>query len=189
MDVLKTTCPQCARPLEVPRDFDNVICAACGAAFRVRAHKNAINLSPITSASEPGQPPTEETALDARLAEVAEEIERMTEEIDESKSKEKSAPLQLGCGIFGIFWLVIAVIAVFMTVAKSYFGTWLFYSSLAVVIIVGILRLRRRRTTPEELDRLHQEQVRLGEELDDLVVERDSLLERRGLTVEDRQSG
>ena len=171
MDVLKTNCPECTSPLELPRDFDNVICVACGAAFRVREHKGAINLSPIKPRAS-----SEADDSDEKLAALDEEITRVTSEIDETKSTEQSGPLQVGCGIFGIFWLVIVVIAIFMTIAKGYFGTVWFYVSLAVVIVLGGLRLRRRLTSRHQLDRLRAERLRLQEELDGLEAERDLLM-------------
>ncbi|HLG17066.1 MAG TPA: hypothetical protein VJH03_21580 [Blastocatellia bacterium] len=174
MDALKTTCPECAAPLELLRDFDNVICGACGAAFRVREHKGAIYLSLIKSGGDVGERLSPD-GPDLRLAALDEEIARVSAEIDEAKSKEQSGPLHVGCGVFGIFWLVIVVIAVFMTLARSYFGGKLFYLSLAAVIVVGALRLRRRLTTRSQFDLLRTQRLRLQEQLDTLEAEREEL--------------
>ena len=184
MDVLKTHCPECACPLELPRDFDNVICVACGAAFHVREHKGAINLSLI----EPRVPSGVEER-DDRLAALDEEIARVTAGIDELKSREQSAPLRVGCGIFGTFWIAIVVIAIFMTLAKSYFGTWLFYLSLAVVILVGLLRLRANLTGRDQLGWLRRERSHLQEELESLEAERGEIMAQEGETPSSDQVG
>ena len=138
MDSISTLCPGCANPLDFPIDAQNLICVRCGATFKVTRHDGAIGLSRIALDSGGGLPSMTEEALD-----LDEQIERLTFEIDALRSREQGAPLQAGCTLFGIFCLAISAIAIFMTVGRSYFGRWPFYLTLAVVFLLGLLRIRR----------------------------------------------
>jgi uncharacterized Zn finger protein (UPF0148 family) len=182
MEILKTSCPHCGSPLEFPRDFGNVICAACGTAYLVREHKGAINLSAIQKrADDESRPRTEPNGsgtlatLEAKLGQLDEEIAEVGSEIEAIRSREKAAPLQAGCAFFGLFGLVILVLATFMTVARDYFGRWPFYLSLAAVVAFGLLRMRRKMASPDLLDRLRADRLRLEEALAELEKERDRL--------------
>ena len=167
MDIIKARCPECGNDLEFPEDFDNVTCANCGTAYLVREYKGTINLSVIEARSdlENQSAPQEFIGLDEHIAEVNSEIEAL-------KSKEQGAPLQLGCGVFGIFFLAILVITFFMTLGINYFGKWPFYLSLTVIVGLGLLRMRRRLPAPEELEQLRQARDRLQKDLASLEVER-----------------
>jgi membrane protein implicated in regulation of membrane protease activity/uncharacterized Zn finger protein (UPF0148 family) len=181
MEILKTSCPQCQEPLEFPRDFDNVICAFCGAAFKVREYKGAINLSATGQAAElsaAGRDEAEDAmaVIDARLGELDELILEAGTEIEDLKSKEQSGPLQKGCSFFGLFMLVITVIALFMPLGRNYFGNWLFYLALAVVVLIGIKRIRRRLQSPAQLEQLSRQRLELENGLAQLEAERSRVL-------------
>ncbi|HVG22306.1 MAG TPA: hypothetical protein VNI02_24930 [Blastocatellia bacterium] len=181
MEIVKTSCPQCLKPLEFPREFDNVICAFCGAAFKVREYKGTISLS-VTGQSAELLPPGAGEADDAmaviesRLTELDDLIAEVGSEIETLKSKEQSAPLQKGCSFFGLFLLVITVIAVFMPLGRKYFGNWAFYLALAVVVLLGVRRIRRKIESPIELEQLSQERLRLEAGLAQLEAERSRVL-------------
>jgi hypothetical protein len=180
--IIKTSCPACGVNLEFPADFDNVICAACGSLFQVREYRGAINLSeierggdhqgvrPAPNGSGPAQ------AIELRLAELDEEISGLGSEIEAIKGNEQAAPLQMGCVIFGVFWLVILAMAIFMTVARNYFGGWLFYSALAAVALMGWMRLRRRLIPTSQVIKLREEREGLESVLAELEDERARLL-------------
>ena len=170
MDIIKARCPECGKDLEFPGDFDNITCANCGTAYLVREYKGTVNLSMIEARSAvESQPARQELVdLDEYMAELNSEIEAL-------KSKEQGAPLQLGCGVFGIFFLAILVITFFMTIGINYFGKWPFYLSLAVIVGLGLLRMRRRLPAPAELDRLRQARDSLQKDLAILEVERSDL--------------
>lgn len=187
MDLINTICPACGAPLELPRDFDNVICAACGTAFQVRRHKDAINLLEIERRADRAAAPSPEPngngklkTAELKLDELDEEIENLGTEIEAVKSREKAAPLQAGCAFFGVFLAVISLLAFFATVARSYFGGWVFYLSLAAVTLFGLARMRGKLVSPEHLARLREERRLMEELLTLLETERDALRSSRG---------
>ena len=182
MDLIKTICPACGAPLELPQDFDNVICATCGTAFQVRRHKDAINLMEIERRADraPALPPepngnSKLRTAELRLGELDEEIENLGTEIEAVKSREKAAPLQAGCAFFGVFLAVISLLAFFATVASSYFGGWAFYVSLAAVILFGLARMRGKLVSPEHLARLREQRSLMEQLLALLEAERADL--------------
>ncbi|HYP29153.1 MAG TPA: hypothetical protein VE262_20755 [Blastocatellia bacterium] len=186
MDLIKTVCPACGLPLELPRDFDNVICAGCGTAFQVRRHKDSINLLEIErrAGRPPALPPEPNggsrlRALDLRLEELDGEIEALGAEIEAVRSREQAAPLQAGCAFFGVFLAVVFLLAFFATVARSYFGGWVFYLSLAAVLLFSLARMRGKLVHPEQLERLRRERGQMEESLVRLESEREGLRELR----------
>ena len=171
MDIIKTNCPKCASLLEFPKDFDSVICAKCGAGFQVRAYKDAINLSLKDEATS-----TEAQALavvESRLAELDELISEAGAEVEALKSRELSVPLQTGCSFFGLFMLVIIVIAAFMPLGRKYFGNWLFYLAIALVILLGLQRIRRKQTSPAQIEQFRAERLNVEADLAQLEAERE----------------
>ncbi|MBI3652327.1 MAG: hypothetical protein HY231_15000 [Acidobacteria bacterium] len=164
MEIIKTKCPACEWPLEFPEDFDNVTCNTCGTAFRVRHYKGNVNLAVIgedrKNAAELAEAETRAT-MAARLAEVTEDIEKVREEIEVLKSNEQIAPLQIGCAFFGMFGFLLLLLALFATVAKNYFGGWLFYLSIITVILLSLLRMRRKLPDPQKLDYYRRERATL----------------------------
>jgi LSD1 subclass zinc finger protein len=184
MEIVNTKCPGCGRTLEFPRDFDNVRCAGCASVYIVREYKGTISLSIVEQQQNQVPPSVRPTngagglrEIEIRLAELDEEIATTGSEIEAIKSKEQSAPLQAGCAFFGMFGLVIAVLAVFATVARDYFGGWLFYIALAAVLVIGFQRMRRRLLTTDQLDELRQHRAHLQEALVYLQSERDRVQE------------
>ncbi len=179
MDIVKTICLSCKDTLEFPREFDNVICAGCGAAYRVQSYQGAINLTRIER--EPGQIKATETGanggselkiVEMRLAELDELIANAAPQLEEVKDKEQSAPLQLGCAVFGIFSMAILVLAFYATVAHSYFGGWLFYLTIAAVIALGLIRLRGKIIGSDEIRQLRAQRALMQEALTQLETER-----------------
>jgi uncharacterized Zn finger protein (UPF0148 family) len=195
MQIIKTTCPNCESPLEFPQDFDNVICGKCGAAFQVREYKGAINLSRKDQAT--GQPAPAEmdegealAVVESRLAELDEMITEVNSEIEALNSREQSAPLQAGCSFFGLFVLMLIVIVAFMPLGRKYFGNWLFYLALALVLLLGLRRIRRRQATPAQIEQLRAERLRLEEGLAHLLAERDRVGNLRAkITPYDPETG
>jgi hypothetical protein len=174
MDTIKTRCPECGKDLDLPRDFRNVICSRCGAAYRVREYKGAINLSAIEDEIDGLDP------IEARLIELEELIEEAGSQIEAIRGREKGAPLQMGCALFSVFVMALAVIAAFMPLGREYFGGWLFYLALAAVLALGIMSVRRRLAKPEQLDELRRDRVQLEAALEELEAERSGLLELKG---------
>jgi prefoldin subunit 5 len=181
MNIIKTTCPQCQKLLEFPRDFDNVICAFCGAAFQVREYKGTINLLATGQSAEllpPGADESEDamSVVEARLSQLDELIAEIGSEIEALKSREQSAPLQKGCAFFSLFLLVIIIIVLFMPLGRRYFGNWLFYLALAAVVLAGVKRIRRKLQSPAQLEHLSQERLQLEDDLAQLESERSRVL-------------
>lgn len=120
------------------------------------------------------------------LAELDQQIEEVGSDIQELKSREQGAPLQIGCALFGVFGLVIVVLALFATVARSLFGSWLFYFALAAVILLGLWRMRRKLISMERLAELRNERIQLELRLVQLEDERAAILtQRQGPHYED----
>ncbi|MFY9556929.1 MAG: hypothetical protein WAV20_22105 [Blastocatellia bacterium] len=172
MNVIQTSCPQCQRPLEIPLDFDTVICARCGASYEVREHKGAINLLERESNAASAMSTTPFGIIDSRLTELEELIQETSSEVELMKSREQSGPLQLGCALYGVFAMVIVVIAMFMLLAKSYVGSWWFYASVVLIVLLGLSRVRRKRLTAAQIDQFRNERLRLEKELSELESER-----------------
>jgi len=174
MDIIKTNCPKCASLLEFPRDFDSVICAKCGAAFQVRAYKDAINLSLKDETASTEMDEAEALAVvESKLAELDELISEAGAEVEALKSRELSVPLQTGCSFFGLFMLVIIVIAAFMPLGRKYFGNWLFYLAIALVILLGLQRIRRKQTSPAQIEQFRAERLNVEADLAQLEAERE----------------
>lgn len=170
----------------MPDSFDNAICAACGTAYEVRRYKGTINLSPLDP--EPiRQAPrfldSDEgigySPVDARLAELDEVIEEVQTQIEIIRSREQAAPLQFGCAIFSAFTAALAVIVLFMPLGREYFGGWIFYLTLGVVIILAVMRLRRRLASREEIQKYREEREQLQAILAEMETERGQLLKLR----------
>ncbi len=186
MEIIKTSCGACRSPLEFPRDFDNVICAACGAAFQVRQYKGAISLVAVRQDEESVSLQAGFDEVESRLAWLDEMIEDLTAQVEVIRSKEQGAPLQMGCALFGVFSLVLLVLAFFTTVARTFFGGWLFYLALLVVILLGAKRMHRKLTSRVEVEELRQERQQREIALADLEDERDRLRELRQKIISQR---
>jgi hypothetical protein len=118
-----------------------------------------------------------EDVIRTRLAELDEMVEQLQAEIDALRSRELSAPLQIGCSFFSLFIAVMVVLAASMLLGRSYFGSWIFYVCLAVVISLGIVRLRRKLRTRVPAEEIRQERVGLEKTLSELLGERSRVQE------------
>ncbi len=166
MTIILTRCPRCSRSLEIPASFDNVVCPGCAMLYRIRRHEGVISLSEMT--------PVEST-IETRLAEIEELIEETAAEIESLRSREQSVPLQVGCAFFGLFMVVIMIIALFMLLGKGYFGGWIFYLAVATVILLGLARIRRKLTSSTQLEEFRRSRIELEGELVLLEAERDRI--------------
>ena len=176
MSAISTYCPRCQRSLEIPHEFDNVICPGCATGYWVRRHLGAINLSemwPDTADSLRGENAL--AVIESRLAEIDELVEEAESEIESLRSREQSAPLQKGCAFFGLFTTVIVVIALFMLVGKGQVGSWLFFLSVAVVILLSLVRIRRKLVSSAQLEELREDRLQIEEGLAQLQAERDHI--------------
>lgn len=177
MSTLTTFCPRCQRSLEIPMDFDSVICSGCATAYSIRRNRNAINLSEVRpNAEDPQRNRDAMAVIDSRLAEIKELIEEGESEIERLRSGEQSVPLQKGCAFFGLFAMVTVVVVFFMLLARGYFGSWLFFAVLAMVILVGVARMRRKLQGPAQLESLREDRRAIEKGLDELYAGRDRLI-------------
>ena len=177
MSTLTTFCPRCQRSLEIPMDFDSVICSGCATAYSIRRNRNAISLLEVRpNTEEPRRNRDAIAVIDSRLAEIEEFIEEAESEIESLRSSEQSAPLQKGCAFFGLFTMVMVVIVLFMLLGKGYFGSWMFFSAVAVVILLGLARMRRKLAGPAQLEGLREDRRAVEKGLDELHAERDRVL-------------
>jgi hypothetical protein len=176
MNEISTPCPRCRRTLELPREFDNVICPGCGSAYWIRRHGDLINLSEMWP--DPDDSRRGENALavaEAQLAEIDELIQEAGAESESLRSRELSAPLRGGCAFFGLFVTVIVVIALFMLVGKGYVGGWLFYASVAAVLLLSLVRIRRKLLGSAQLRELRRDRSRIEDCVTQLQLERDRI--------------
>ena len=176
MTTISTYCPRCQRSLEIPLEFDNVICPGCATAFWIRRHLGAINLSEMwPDAADPRRSENAAAVIESKLAEIDELMEKAESEAESLRSREQSAPLQKGCAFFGLFMMVIVVIALFMLLGKGYFGSGLFFLSVAVVILLSLARIRRKLVSPAQLEELRQDRMQIEDGLAQLQAERDRI--------------
>lgn len=145
-----------------------MICSRCGAAYLVRWHGNAISL---LQRAEP--------SLDIQLAALDAELQELGSRIEELKGEEQGLWLRFGCSVFGLFCALMLVLAVFMTVARSYFGGRLFYALLLVVVAAWLWRARQRLMNRAERERLRAERAALEAQLAKKESERERLRKLR----------
>lgn len=177
MNNISTHCPRCRLSLEIPPDFDNVICRGCATSYWVRRHGGALSLAEIWPEAEDGLLRGTEVGpvIERRLADIDELMEEAEMEIAALRSREQSAPLQMGCAFFGLFMTIIVVSALFMLLGKSYFGSWMFYASIAAVILFGLARIRHKLVGPLQREKLRQDRLLMEDGLADLEAERDRI--------------
>jgi len=142
-------------------------------AYRIRRHGDLINLSEIWSDSS-DSPESEyaEAVIESRVAELDELIQEAESEIENLRGREQSGPLQKGCAFFGLFTLVIVVIAVFMLMGKDHVGSWIFYVSVVIVVLLGLARIRRKLVSAEQIEDLRREREKMEDGLSRLQAER-----------------
>jgi hypothetical protein len=109
------------------------------------------------------------------LAELDEKIDELASDIEALRSQEQGAPLELGCGLFGVFSIVILVLAFFATVARAYFGGWVFYLVLAIAILAGLYRMGPKIIGRAELPRMSRKRGEMEATLGRLRTERERL--------------
>jgi hypothetical protein len=102
--------------------------------------------------------------IDTRLEELGDRIEELEDEIEILRSREQSAPLQKGCAFFSLFMSIILVIILFMLLGRGYFGSWLFFIAMALVVVLSLYRIRQKLAGPKQIvgfreDRLSAEQT------------------------------
>lgn len=180
MSIIKTDCPACESPLEFPRDFEHVICAKCGTAFQVRDYKGALNLSRKDRAlKHPASVEMDEAEalaiVESKLAELDEMISEAGAEIEALRSREQSGPLQMGCSFFGLFVFAIVVIVAFMPLGRRYFGSWMFYVALSVILLLGLRRIRQKQISPAQIEEFRSERLKLENGLAQLEAERERI--------------
>lgn len=171
MNVILTRCPRCQLSLEIPPEFDNVICCGCSSSYWVLRHGGTLSLSEIWPANEDAQR-ARNSAVERRLAEIEELIGEAEPESEILRSKEQSLPLQLGCAFFGLFMMIILLIALFMFLGKAYVGSWAFYAAIAVVVLLGLARIWRKLIGPAQREKLHRDRILIEDRLAQLQTER-----------------
>ena len=176
MSGVSTYCPRCQRTLEIPREFDNVICPGCATAYWIRRHQGALNLSEMwPDAGDLRRGENAAAVIESRLAEIDELMAEAESEIESLKGSEQSPALQKGCAFFGLFLMVVFVIALFMLLGKVYIGGWLFFAALAAVILLSLARMRRKLIGATELDELREQRTTVEDGLAELQAERDRI--------------
>lgn len=189
-DTPRINCTHCGSVVEAEPDSDHVTCARCGTSYDVQELHGIISFIP-TEMSFPDAGAAKEAVeiIEARIAEIEETLEETHSEIDALRARELSGPLQLGCTFFGVFVTMLAVIAVFMLLGKSYFGGWMFYLSLAIVVALGLSRIRHKLGNRVPVEQLQRERIQLEESLAQLQAESDRLRKlRRKLPAQDPSS-
>ena len=180
MTAITTHCPLCQRALEIPAEFDNVICPGCATAFWVRRHRDAINLSEMwPDADDSLRVRNAKALIDGRLGEIRSRIEEVEDEIEVLRSREQSAPLQKGCAFFGLFMAIILVIVLFMLLGRGYFGSWWFFIAVTAVVLLSLYRIRRKLAAPRHIESLRAERFEAEGTLTQLRAEFDRSQELR----------
>jgi len=179
---VSTYCPRCQHALEIPYEFDNVLCPGCSTQFWIRRHQGAISLSEMwPDSADVRRSENAAAVLESRLAEVDELIEETESEIGGLKGGEQSPALQKGCAFFGLFLTVVFVISMFMLLGRPYIGGWLFFGAILLVIFLSFARMRRKFISPERVDELKRDRVELQGDLARLRSERERLQQLREL--------
>jgi Flp pilus assembly protein TadB len=111
--------------------------------------------------------------IDARLEELSGRIEELEDEIEVLRSREQSGPLQKGCAFFGVFMAIILVIVLFMLLGRGYFGSWLFFIAVAVVVLLSLYRIRLKLASPKHIETLQVARLNAEQTLAQLRAEFD----------------
>src|SRR5215471_16441042 len=174
MSAITTHCPLCQRALEIPAEFDNVICPGCATAFWVRRHRDAINLSEMwPDADDSLRVRNAKALIDGRLEEIRGRIEEVEDEIEVLRSREQSAPLQKGCAFFGLFMSIMLVIVLFMLLGRGYFGSWWFFIAVTAAVLLSLYRIRRKLAGPGHIVGLREDRLNAEKTLIQLRAEFD----------------
>ena len=129
---------------------------------------------PSTPQVEPGEEARELLVL------VDEDIAELVAEIEALRIREQAAPLKLGCAIFGVFSAVVVVLALFSTIARPLFGSFVFYLILALVVVFGgLYKILPEVLGRAELSRLARKRAEIELTVSQLRTERERI-ERLG---------
>jgi len=144
----------------------------------VREYGDVISLDLLESVGDDSSPADSDHVeaaafVASRLAELDELITEGEAEVEAVRARGQSAPLQIGCSFFGIFFAVVVVITLFMVVARRYVGSLVFYGVLAATVILGLARVRKKAKSLREAADLKSELDHLEIGLSDLRSERD----------------
>jgi tetrahydromethanopterin S-methyltransferase subunit F len=161
MPKIRSRCPRCGASIEIPPEARSIICTACGASYLATYSEGSISLASLEETATTGSFDSALSAGVALLATLNEEIDRIKADVESLRSREQGVPLEAGCALFGLFGLVIVVLAVFVTVARSYFGGWLFFLVLGLIVAFALRRMRGRLTTPGQLRALRKRRTEL----------------------------
>jgi hypothetical protein len=162
MDLIRAICPDCSNWIQFQGDAESVVCGQCGGPFRVREHQGSVSLSRIRSGAE-WSAEDDLRLVDERLADIDEMLTEAEAESEALRSREKAGPLSLGCSFFSLFLGVLMVLILFMLIGKKYMDTWLFYFALAVVVALGVARIRARMPEKSDLDALREKRQQVEE--------------------------
>jgi len=167
--LLDADCPRCETNLRPGPNQRRIVCPRCGSIWLT---------SQLAGSEDQERPPvplnedsSPEAAAESRLADLEEAILQHREEIEALRSRELSSPLQLGCSFFGLFFAVLLVIAVFMLLGRAYFGGWIFYACLTVVILLAVFRIRKRLIKSVPASNLRSDREILEHDLNELEAE------------------
>src|SRR5262245_25711012 len=174
MGARKSTCSACGSDLGFPHNGSAIACPTCGAIHNPDiSSESELSGKPADSLLSvsvmAGVTPEEAQEL---LAELDEKIDELASEIETLRIREQGAPLELGCALFGIFCLIIVVLAMFATFARAYFGGWLFYLVLAIAVAAGLYRIAPKIIGRAELPRLARKRAEIEATLARLRTER-----------------
>ena len=173
MATMAGRCPGCGAELAFPREVETVTCTTCGRLSEVIHFRGAMTLVPAS-----GAVPGSQDRIDL-IALLDEAISEVGSSIEETKSREVGAPLELGCAMFGVFGIVIIVLAIFSTVARQFFGGWVFYLVVAIVVLAAVMRIRQKVLSTTQRSELRAHRTELEAELASLETQRKRLLSRQ----------
>jgi len=175
MGSIKSTCSACGSELWPPHNGSTIVCPNCGATHNPdissgsdlsnKATDSAVSVPLMVSAAKA-------EGVEELLMELDEKIDELASEIEALRIREQGAPLELGCALFGVFFGIIVVLAVFATVARSYFGGWLFYLVLTLAILMGLYKIAPKIIGRAELPRLARKRAEIEATLERLRAER-----------------
>ena len=172
------TCSECGTQFGPPRN-GKMVCAKCGAIQSSGVSSDGegadASLAPLQTQPPTTQPKPGEAAREL-LAQVDEDIAGLVAEIEALRVREQAAPLKLGCAVFGVFSAVVVVLALFSTVARPLFGSWIFYLVLALVVVLGgLYRILPEMAGRAESSRLARQRAEIELTLSQLRIERERI--------------
>lgn len=177
MGATHSACPACGSKLGLPHNGSTIVCPTCGAESnpsklpRERQDDSLVG-DEVGVSVKPWPRPEGAEEL---LAELDEKIGELASDIEALRSREQAAPLELGCALFGIFGVIILVLALFATVGRAYFGGVIFYLVLVTAILAGVYRLAPKIISRAELRGIGRRRAEMESTLNRLRTERERL--------------